>query len=70
MVTSYRKGEDQPVKVANPARGQMNREIMFSLFPFASEILILRDRMDSPVPRPPAHLHTQVEYGAYLRYSS
>ena len=26
MVITYRKGKDQPGKVANPARGQLNRE--------------------------------------------
>ena len=26
MVTTYSKGKDQPGKVANPARGQLNRE--------------------------------------------
>ena len=37
---------DQPGKVANPARGQLNRE-----------------NFSSPVPRQPAHLHTQAETG-------
>ena len=51
----YSKSKDQPGKVANPARGQLNRENeCFSL----------------PVPRQPAHLHTQAESGAYLRDSS
>ena len=26
MVITYSKGKDQPAKVANPARGQLNRE--------------------------------------------
>ena len=26
MVITYSKGKDQPGKVANPARGQLNRE--------------------------------------------
>ena len=34
------------------------------------EILISRDGFGSPVPRQTAHLHTQAEYGAYLRDSS
>ena len=49
---------DQPGKVANPARGQLNRENMFSLFslsPFAHENLVSRDRFGRPVPRQPAH---------------
>ena len=32
MVITYSKGKDQPGKVANPARGQLNREN--ELFPF------------------------------------
>ena len=34
------------------------------------EILVSRDGFGSPVPRQPAHLHTQAESGAYLRDSS
>ena len=30
----------QPGKVADPARGQLNRENEYSLFPFASENLV------------------------------
>ena len=40
-----------------------------SLSPFAPENLVSRDRFGSPVPRQPAHLHTQAESGAYLRDS-
>ena len=29
MVITYSKGKDQPGKVANPARGQLNRENIF-----------------------------------------
>ena len=37
MVITYSKGEDQPRKVANPARGQLNRENDFSpLFAYDS----------------------------------
>ena len=61
---------DQPGKVANPARGQLNRENNNSLSAFAPENLVSRDRFGSPVPRQPAHLHTQAESGAYLRDSS
>ena len=35
---------------------------------FASENLVSRNGFGSPVPRKPAHLHTQAESGAYLRY--
>ena len=37
---------------------------------FVSEDLVLRDGFGSPVPRQPAHLHTQAESGAYVRDSS
>ena len=40
-----------------------------SLSPFAPENLVSRDRFGSPVPRQPAHLHTQAESGVYLRDS-
>ena len=38
-----------------------------SLSAFAPENLVSRDGFGSPVPRQPAHLHTQAEYGTYLR---
>ena len=41
-----------------------------SLSASAPENSISRDGFDSPVPRQAAHLHTQVESGAYLRDSS
>ena len=34
---------------------------------FAPENLVSRERFGSPVPRQPAHLHTQAESGAYSR---
>ena len=61
---------DQPGKVANPARGQLNRENNIPLFPCVPENLVSRDGFSRPVPRQPAHLHTQAESGAYLRDSS
>ena len=45
----------QSGKVANPARGQMNRENEYSLFPFTPENLVSRDGFGRPVPRQPAH---------------
>ena len=51
----------QPGKVANPARGKVN----ISLPAFASENLVSRGGFGSPVPRQPAHLHTQAESSAY-----
>ena len=40
MVITYSKGNNQPGKVANPARGQLNREIFLSMSPFAPENII------------------------------
>ena len=57
---------DQPGKVANPARGQLNRENDIPLSPCVPENLVSRDGFSRPVPR----LHTQAESGAYLRDSS
>ena len=63
---------DQPGKVASPARGQLNRKNEYSQSAlFVPENLVSRDGFGSPVPRQPAHLHTQAESdGAYLRDSS
>ena len=58
---------DQPCKVANPARGQLNRENNIPLSPCVPENLVSRDGFSRPVPRQPAHFHTQAESGAYLR---
>ena len=60
------KSMDQPGKVANPARGQLNRENEYFPLPFVPENLVSRDGFGSPVPRQPAHRHTQAEYGAFL----
>ena len=40
------------------------------LSPFAPENLVSRGGFGSSIPRQPDHLHTQAEYGAYLRDSS
>ena len=40
------------------------------LSPCVPENLVLRDGFSRPVPRQPAHLHTQAESGSYLRDSS
>ena len=42
-------------------------KINISLSAFAPENLVSRDGFGSPVPPQPAHLHTQAEYGGYLR---
>ena len=70
MVITYGNGRGQPGKVAHSARDLLNRENDFSLSPFAPKNLVSRDGFGSPVPRQPAHLHTQAESGAYLRDSS
>ena len=58
---------DHPGKVVNPARGQLNRENNIPLSPCVPENLISRAGFSHPVPRQPAHLHTQAESGAFLR---
>ena len=45
-------------------------KINVSLSPFTPENLVSRDGISSPVPRQPAHLHTQAGAGTYLRDSS
>ena len=57
---------DQPGKVANPARGQLNRENNSPLSPCVPENLVSREGFSRPVPRQPAHLHTQAEYGSTI----
>ena len=70
IVITYSKSMDQLSKAANPVRGQLNRENDISLSPCVPENLVSRDGFSRPVPRQPAHLHTQAESVAYLRYSS
>ena len=60
---------DLPGKVANPARGQLNRENNIPLSPCVPENLVSRDGFSRPVRRQPAHLHTQAEYDACSRDS-
>ena len=57
---------DQPGKVANPARGQLNRENDITLSPCVPENLVSRDGFSRPVPRQPAHLHTQADIWCLL----
>ena len=61
---------DQPGKVANAARGQLNRENNIPLSLYVPENLVSRGGFSSPVSRQPGNLHTQAETGAYLRDSS
>ena len=67
VVIKFSKGKVQPGKVANPARGQLNCENVFSLSPFAPENLVSRDGFGSPLPRKPPHLHTRAGSNTYLR---
>ena len=63
---TYSKSMDQPGKVVNPARGQLNRKMNIFLSAVAPENLVSGDGFVSPVPRQLTHLHTQAEYDAYL----
>ena len=55
-----------PILLMVSLTGKMNN----SLSPFAPKNLTSRDGFGSPVPRQPAHLHTQAGSNAYLRDSS
>ena len=60
MVITYSKTKDQADKVVNPGRGQLNSENEYFPVPVCGpENLVSRDGFGSPVPRLPAHLHTQ-----------
>ena len=59
---------DQPGKVANPARGQLNRENNIPLSLYVPENLVSQDRFNRPVPSQPAYLHTQAESGNIYIY--
>ena len=67
---TYGMNMDQQGKIANLARGELNRKMNISLPAFAPENLVSRDGFGSPVPRQLAHLNTQAESGAYLQDSS
>ena len=58
---------DQPGKVANPARGQLNRENNIPLSPCVPENLVSRDGFSRPVPRQPAHPRAASIYEAAIR---
>ena len=55
-----------PILLVVSWTGKMN----ISLSPCVPEKLVSRDGFSRPVPRQPAHLHTQAESGACLRDSS
>ena len=48
----------------------LTRKMNIPLSPYVPENLVSRDGFSRPVPRQPAHLHTQAGAGAYLRDSS
>ena len=56
MVTTHGNSMDQPGKVVNPARGQLNREINIPMSPYAPENLVSQDAFSRPVLRQPAYL--------------
>ena len=66
----YSKSMDQPGKVCHLHVVSWPGKLNISLSAFAPENLVPRDGFGSPVPRQPAHLHTQAESGAYLRDAS
>ena len=51
----YIVSRDQLGKVANPARGQLNRKNEYPMSPLAPENFISRNGFDRPAPRQPAH---------------
>ena len=55
-----------PILLVVSWTGKMN----IPLSPYVPKNLVSRDGFSRPVPRQPAHLHTQAESGAYLRDSS
>ena len=61
---------DQPGKVANSARGQLTRENNIPLSPCVPENLASRDGFSRPVPRQPAHPHTQAESGIIMTFDT
>ena len=67
---TYSKSMNQPGKVANPARGHLNREKMIiSKSAFVPENLVSRERFGRSIPRQPVNIYTQAARGAYLRDS-
>ena len=67
---TYSKSTDQPGKVTNPARGQLNKQNEYSLSAFAPENSVSQDGFGSSPPHQPVHLDPRAESGAYLRDSS
>ena len=59
---------DHPGKVANPARGQLNRKNNIPLSPCVPENLVSRDGFSRPIPRQPTHLHMILRLNLVLTY--
>ena len=70
MVTDIARVWINPVRLPTLLVVSWTGKTNISLSAFAPENLISRDGFGSPVPRQPAHLHTQAESGAYLPDSS
>ena len=66
---TYSKSMDQPGKVANPARGQLNRENEYFPVRVRAWEFGLTRRVRLFRPASVAHLHTRAKSGAYLRGS-
>ena len=60
---------NQPGKIANSSRGQLNRGNNIPLSACVPENLVSRDGFSRPVPRQPARLHTQAD-ADFKMYSS
>ena len=60
---------DQPGQVANPARGELNREINTSLSPVVPENLVSRNGFGRLVPREPAHFPHSVRRNLVLAHT-
>ena len=57
---NFQQSMNQPVMVANPARGQLSRKIIFSLSPYAPDNSVSRDRFGRSVLRQPVRSpHTE-----------
>ena len=65
MVITYSKGKDQPGKVANPARGQLDRENEFSPVPVCAREFGLAKRVRQSRPASVKMLSIQLATRTY-----
>ena len=70
MVITYSKGRINRATLPSLLVVSCTGKMIFPLSTFAPEDLVSQDGFGSPVPRQPAHLHTQAEYGTDVRDSS